>query len=79
MYEACPRWLIEHCNIGPRSTVVDLGCGSGIVTRLLLQRFSEASDFRIIAVDPSQWELGIARSRIFDERVTLFRERPKKC
>lgn len=73
MYEACPRWLIKHCNIGERSTVVDLGCGSGIVTQLLLERFKEAPEFRVIAIDPSEWELNIARSRVGDERVTFIR------
>jgi ubiquinone/menaquinone biosynthesis C-methylase UbiE len=72
MYRDCPRWLIEHCKIGDRSTVVDLGCGSGIVTRLLLEQFHEAPEFRIIAIDPSEFELSIARSRISDDRVTFF-------
>ena len=72
MYAACPHWLIEHCGIGPRSTVVDLGCGSGIVTELLLKRFSDAADFRVIGIDPSQWELDIARSRISDPRARFI-------
>jgi ubiquinone/menaquinone biosynthesis C-methylase UbiE len=72
MYEAGPRWLIDRCQIGERSTVVDLGCGSGIVTQLLLKRFKEGPDFRVIAIDPSEWELKIARSRISDERVTFI-------
>jgi ubiquinone/menaquinone biosynthesis C-methylase UbiE len=75
MYEACPRWLIEHCKIGERSTVVDLGCGSGILTQLLLERYKSAPDFRVIAIDPSEWELNIARSRISDERVTFVQGR----
>jgi ubiquinone/menaquinone biosynthesis C-methylase UbiE len=79
MYGACPRWLIEHCKIGVCSTVVDLGCGSGIVTQLLLERFHQAPDFRVIAIDPSEWELNIARSRISDERVTFIQGRAQEA
>lgn len=75
MYAACPRWLIEHCKIGERSTVVDLGCGSGIVTQLLLEMFRDATDFHVIGIDPSEWELNIARSRISDKRVTFIQGR----
>ena len=79
MYQACPRWLIENCKIGVDSTVVDLGCGSGLVTRLLLDRFDHAPDFRVIAIDPSEWELNIARSRISDERVTFIQGRAQEA
>jgi ubiquinone/menaquinone biosynthesis C-methylase UbiE len=79
MYRACPRWLIEHCGIRERSTVVDLGCGSGIVTQLLLEEFQQAPGFRVIAIDPSEWELGIARSRIADDRVTFIQGRAQEA
>jgi ubiquinone/menaquinone biosynthesis C-methylase UbiE len=75
MYRACPDWLIEHCDVTDRSTVVDLGCGSGILTRLLLERFRSAPSFRVIAVDPSEWELAIARKRVRDPRVTFIQGR----
>jgi ubiquinone/menaquinone biosynthesis C-methylase UbiE len=79
MYEACPRWLVEHCGIGESSTVVDLGCGSGIVTQLLLKRFGHAPHFRVIAIDPSEWELNIARARISDNRVTFIQGRAQEA
>jgi ubiquinone/menaquinone biosynthesis C-methylase UbiE len=72
MYRACPQWLIEHCRIGEQSTVVDLGCGSGIATQLLLEQFPLAPEFRVIAIDPSEFELSIGRSRISDKRVTFI-------
>jgi ubiquinone/menaquinone biosynthesis C-methylase UbiE len=75
MYRAGPQWLIEHCRIGPRSTVVDLGCGSGIATQLLLEEFGKAPEFRVVAIDPSEWELRIAQSRIGDKRVTFIQGR----
>jgi ubiquinone/menaquinone biosynthesis C-methylase UbiE len=71
MYDVCPRWLIEHCDVSDRSTVVDLGCGSGIVTEILLARFAQSPEFRVLAIDPSEWELAIARQRINDPRVTF--------
>lgn len=79
MYEACPRWLIEHCKVGERSTVVDLGSGSGIVTQMILERFKDAPDFRVISIDPSEWELNIARSRISDKRVTFIKGRAQEA
>ena len=75
MYAACPRWLIEHCRISEHSTVIDLGCGSGIVTQLLLETFKGATDFRIIGIDPSNYELDIARSRISDKRAAFIQGR----
>lgn len=79
LYGACPRWLIEHCKIDERSAVVDLGCGSGILTRLLLERFGHSPDFRVIAIDPSEWELNIARSRISDPRVKFVLGRAQEA
>lgn len=79
MYRAGPEWLIEHCQIGPGSTVADLGCGSGIVTKLLVEEFKQAPDFRVVAIDPSEWELSIARSRISDQRVTFVQGRAQEA
>ena len=73
MYAACPGWLVDHCRIDESSNVVDLGCGSGILTQLLLQRFEHSAGLRITAIDPSEWELNIARGRISDNRVTFIR------
>lgn len=38
---------------------------------MLVDRFSDAPRFRVLAIDPSEWELNIARSRISDPRVTF--------
>ena len=79
MYRTCPQWLIEHCKVGEKSTVVDLGCGSGISTQLLLEEFKDAPSFRVVCIDPSQWEIGIAKSRINDKRVTFFQGRAQEA
>jgi len=72
LYQACPNWLIDRCELRPTSSVVDLGCGSGLVTRELLRRFPVAPQLRIFAIDPSEFELGIARSLIHDPRVEFL-------
>jgi ubiquinone/menaquinone biosynthesis C-methylase UbiE len=58
------RWLVEHVGIGSSSTVVDLGCGPGAVTELILERVDPASGAVVYAIDPSPPALEIARSRI---------------
>jgi ubiquinone/menaquinone biosynthesis C-methylase UbiE len=75
LYAGCVQHLIDRCDIGPHSKVVDLGCGSGAGTRLLLERFPHAEDLRILGIDPSEVELNIARTRIADPRVTLVHAR----
>jgi ubiquinone/menaquinone biosynthesis C-methylase UbiE len=57
---------------------VDLGCGSGILTQMLIEYF-KAPEFRVLAIDPSEWELGIARSRISDDRVTFILGRAQEA
>lgn len=80
MYQTCPNWLIERCNIGDRSVIVDLGCGSGMLTQSLVEKqFKTAPYFRVIAIDPSEFELNIARSRIHDDRVTFIQGRAQEA
>ena len=73
IYSVLPEWLIGHCKVAEESTVIDLGCGSGLLTSNLLERFQDSAGFRVFAIDPSQFELDIARSRIKDPRVTFIR------
>jgi len=75
LYAVCPRWILEHCAIGPTSRVADIGCGSGIFTQSVLDRFPEAPGLRVFAIDPSEFELSIMRSRITDRRVTCIEGR----
>jgi tRNA (cmo5U34)-methyltransferase len=79
MYAVCPRWLLEHCKVDEHSTVVDLGCGSGIFTQFLLDRFPDAPDLRVIAIEPSEFELDIMKSRIVDNRVTFVQGRAQEA
>jgi SAM-dependent methyltransferase len=49
-------WLIEATGRRPPARVADIGCGTGIATRLLAQR-----GFRVIGIDPSEGMLAYAR------------------
>jgi SAM-dependent methyltransferase len=40
--------IISHCGLGPASVIVDVGCGTGISTRLFAER-----GFRVIGVEPN--------------------------
>jgi ubiquinone/menaquinone biosynthesis C-methylase UbiE len=57
------RWLVQQvASLGPR--VVDLACGPGAITELILATVKERSRLLIYAVDPSLTELDRARRRI---------------
>ena len=79
MYAVCPRWLLEHCEVDEHSSIVDLGCGSGIFTQYVLDRFPDAPNLRVIAVDPSEFELDIMKSRVVDDRVTFIQGRAQEA
>ncbi|MBI4277950.1 MAG: methyltransferase domain-containing protein [Armatimonadetes bacterium] len=66
------RWLVEH--VGPLRDrlVVDLGCGPGAVTTLILERMERQGRGKVFAVDPSLVELGKARQRITSEVVSFI-------
>ncbi len=58
-------WLVAHAGIRPSSAVVDLACGPGAVTELILQEMNEADPGGCVyAVDPSPSALELARQRI---------------
>lgn len=49
-------WLLPHCGLEPGSTVVDVGCGTGISSRPLAAR-----GVRVFGVDPNGPMLAAAR------------------
>ncbi len=62
-FEEVNRWLVERvASLGSR--FVDLACGPGAVTELILQTMRERSRGLVYAVDPSLTELDRARRRI---------------
>jgi ubiquinone/menaquinone biosynthesis C-methylase UbiE len=57
-------WLVSHAGIRPGSDVVDLGCGPGATTELILQRMGIPPLGHIFAIDPSASALVQAAQRI---------------
>ncbi len=56
------RWIVERVIAPERQKVVDLGCGPGAVTNLILERLDPAA--RVIGIDPSESALARARAAI---------------
>ncbi len=67
------RWIIERVICPGRKVIVDLGCGPGAVTKLILERIGEARDIRVIGIDPSPSALAKARATI-SSKLTEFLE-----
>ncbi len=64
-FKEANAWLVAHVGIRPNFSVVDLGCGPGAVTKLILQKLDEkAPGACVFAVDPSSSALAIARKQI---------------
>jgi ubiquinone/menaquinone biosynthesis C-methylase UbiE len=67
-FEEVNRWLVEQvASLGHR--FVDLACGPGAVTEIILQTMIERGRGLIYAVDPSLAELELARRRIASSLV----------
>lgn len=65
-------WLVAHTGILRNSKVVDLGCGPGAVTELILAELDESAPGACVyAVDPSPSALELARKRIHS-RIVRF-------
>ena len=59
------RWILERVICPGRQVIVDLGCGPGAVTQLILERVrGQQPAPRIIGVDPSTSALDKARAAI---------------
>lgn len=58
------QWLVERVVRPAREVIVDLGCGPGAVTRLIVERLGPESGAQVIGVDPSPTALERARAEI---------------
>ena len=79
-YTAINRRLIELCGLRPFQRVVDLGAGTGAVTRLILETMHPDKG-EVVAVEPSDSALDVAR-RDLQERwgvVVRFVAGPAEC
>jgi ubiquinone/menaquinone biosynthesis C-methylase UbiE len=70
-FEEVNRWLVERvATLGSR--FVDLACGPGAVTELILQTMRESRRGLVYAIDPSLSELDRARRRIASSLVQFI-------
>src|SRR5262245_53804303 len=67
VYRAVTEALIEMCPAPEGARIVDVGCGSGLATVLLLDRYPHVES--VIGIDPSDYELAIARERVIHPKV----------
>src|SRR3972149_1611813 len=64
------RWIVDRV-IGPgRELVVDLGCGPGAVTELIVERLDPEA--HVIGIDPSESALARARDAIHSKAVEFM-------
>ena len=67
VYRAVTETLVNLCPVANGARIVDVGCGSGLATAILLERYPHVES--VIGVDPSEHELAIARERVVHPKV----------
>ena len=58
LFEAWTKHLIAGANVGPGSQVLDVACGTGVLTRAALER--AGADGRVVGADPAPGMLAVA-------------------
>ena len=58
--------LVDMAEVGSDRRIVDLACGTGGVTRLILERINRTRDTVVIALDHSQSALKAAMEDLMD-------------
>ncbi len=66
------RWIVERVICPGRRKIVDLGCGPGAVTKLILERLGDAHNAEVIGIDPSASALQKARDTIHSKVVDFI-------
>ncbi|MBT3192115.1 MAG: methyltransferase domain-containing protein [Verrucomicrobia bacterium] len=61
--QRCARHVIEHLDLSPSHRVLDVGCGTGSLTRRLGQSLDASAGGGIVGVDAAERMLDIARSK----------------
>jgi ubiquinone/menaquinone biosynthesis C-methylase UbiE len=72
-YEAVNQWLVDRAGLKPGWTVVDVACGTGAVTRLIVDRIRGARDALVVGLDLSAAALRDARERLAGTRDALVK------
>jgi len=70
MYRETSRDLVATAALASDSVVVDLCCGTGITTEVVLSELSPAG--RVVGIDGSSAMLGEAKSHVVDSRIEFF-------
>jgi len=65
-YQSTNERLVDLANVGESRRVLDLACGTGAVTRLILAAFEDLRDRCVIAMDASSQALADAREELSD-------------
>ena len=65
------RWIVERVVEPGRRVIVDLGCGPGAVTKLIVERVANVRGARVIGVDPEESALAKARAAV-SSRIAEF-------
>lgn len=58
------QWIVDRVVRPVRETVVDLGCGPGAVTKLIVERLRGVAGARVIGIDPSPSALACASADV---------------
>jgi ubiquinone/menaquinone biosynthesis C-methylase UbiE len=72
------RWIVERVVEPGRRMIVDLGCGPGAVTKLILERLGDTPGARVIGIDPEPSALARARAAV-SARIAEFLEGSAEC
>lgn len=67
-YEAVNARLVDLANVDTRQCVLDLACGTGAVTQLILDKLQGVRDRCVVAMDASTEALEIARRNLAERR-----------
>lgn len=63
-YRQVNRWLVDRAGLERGSTVVDVACGCGAVTELIVERIRGGCDAMVVGLDLSAAALREARQRL---------------
>jgi len=72
-YQEVNRRLVALAGLRPGQRVVDVGAGTGAVTRLLAAEVASQPGAEVIAVEPSESALEVARRNLENIRGTVIR------
>jgi len=70
-YKGINMRLVEAAKPTPGQHIVDLACGTGLVTKLLAEKLQDAKESLIIAFDHSSSALRQAKEELANARVTV--------